>query len=93
MSPQHCTDITAQCTVEKTIYAYYPSLPANALFCGAFGLLLAVQLFQGLKWKSWTFMIALALGCLGEAVGMTAFRRTRTHSAPANDVKDMPEES
>jgi hypothetical protein len=68
-STQNCTAISALCPVDQTIYGYYPSLPVNAFFCGAFGILLAIQLVQGLKFKTWTFMIAMGFGCLGEAIG------------------------
>lgn len=64
-----CLEIGPDCTIEETTYGYYPSLPANAFFAAIFGALLIIQLFQGVKWKSWTYLIALAFGCLGEAIG------------------------
>lgn len=64
-----CLEIGPDCTIDKTTYGYYPSLPANAFFAAIFGALLVVQLFQGLRWKSWTYLVALAFGCLGEVIG------------------------
>ena len=64
-----CLAISPDCTIEKTTYGYYPSLAGNAFFAAFFGVLLVAQLFQGLKWKSWTYLIALFFGCLGETIG------------------------
>lgn len=64
-----CLEIGPVCTLDKTTYGYYPSLPANAFFAAAFGAFLVVQLYQGLKWKSWTYLVALGFGCLGEVIG------------------------
>ena len=66
----NCTDISDVCPVQASIYGYYPSLGGNAFFAAFFGICLVVQLFQGLKWKSRAFMIALVFGCLGESIGM-----------------------
>lgn len=69
----HSEDCTAidnvYCTLDQTIYGFYPSLGANAFFAALFGICLIIQLFQGLRWKSWTFMIALGFSCLGETIG------------------------
>ena len=64
-----CLEISPYCTIDETIYGFYPSLPANAFFAAIFGALLVIQLFQGFKWKSWTYLIALGFGCLGELIG------------------------
>ena len=47
----------------------YSSRGANGFFAAFFALCFLVQLVQGIRYKTWTFMIALCLGCLGEAVG------------------------
>lgn len=52
-----CTAIGPHCTIEGTLYGYYPSLPANAFFAGFFGLCFAINLILGIKWKTWTYMV------------------------------------
>lgn len=88
-----CLDIGPDCTVEETTYGYYPSLPANAAFAAIFGALLIIQLFQGLKWKSWTYLVALAFGCLGEAIGIIPLHDQLPLQRLANGAKVMLEES
>lgn len=77
-NPEGCTEIggfveykgmQVECTIEGTLYGYYPSLGANIFFAAFFGLCLLVQIVQGIRYKTWTYMIALCLGCIGEAVG------------------------
>ncbi|KAH8711894.1 RTA1 like protein-domain-containing protein [Phaeosphaeriaceae sp. PMI808] len=57
------------CSIEGTLYGYYPNLGVNAFFAAFFGVCFFWQLFCGIKYKTWTYMIALCLGCVGEAVG------------------------
>lgn len=64
-----CENISAQCPVEGSIYGYYPSYAGNIFFVAIFGVCMIVQLFQGLKWRTYTFAIALVFGCMGEAIG------------------------
>jgi len=68
-----CTDITPLCPVDQTIYGYYPNMGANAFFLALFAILCAVNVVQGIRYKTWTYMIALALGSLTEAIGMFLF--------------------
>lgn len=72
-----CKNITPLCPVDQTIYGYYPNMGANAFFLALFAILCAVNIAQGIKYKTWTYMIALALGSLTEAIGMSPFPRTR----------------
>lgn len=69
-STENCTSVSIYCPVEFTIYAYYPSLGANAFFCAFFALCLAIQFVLGIRFKTWTYLIAMGFGCLGEAIGM-----------------------
>ncbi|KAI9732212.1 MAG: hypothetical protein M1834_004309 [Cirrosporium novae-zelandiae] len=69
MGEIECTDVTPECPVEASIYGYVPNLAANAFFLGFFAAALIAQIIQGLKWRLWTFMIAMTLGCLTEAIG------------------------
>ncbi|KAL8936617.1 MAG: hypothetical protein Q9216_004832 [Gyalolechia sp. 2 TL-2023] len=64
-----CTAVTELCVVEATTYGYRPDLGANIFFLVIFGVLGGIQLLQGFRWRTWTFVIAMALGCLTEVVG------------------------
>lgn len=68
-STENCTAISIYCPVEFTIYGYSPSLGANAFFCAFFALCLGIQFVLGIKYKTWTYMIALVFGTLAEAIG------------------------
>lgn len=62
-----CTKDT--CGVEYSVYGYYPSQPVTIILIALFAISCGVHLFQGIKYKSWTFMIGLAIGTFMEAVG------------------------
>ena len=66
---EDCTNITANCPVEATIYGYYPSLGANAFFAAIFAVCLIANSYFGLRHRTWTYLIALWFGCLGEVIG------------------------
>lgn len=87
-----CLEIGPDCTIDKTTYGYYPSLPANAFFAAVFAALLIIQLLQGLKWKSWTYLVALGFGCLGEVIGKWAPCSQLRLLQSANGSKVMLEE-
>lgn len=81
MPAQHdCLQVSPQCPVEATIYGYYPSMGANAFFCALFGLCLIANLILGIRYRTWTYMIALGFGCLGEALGYVG--RIMLHNNP-----------
>ncbi|KAL8660579.1 MAG: hypothetical protein Q9202_006433 [Teloschistes flavicans] len=65
----NCTEVTDFCVVEATTYGYYPNLGANAFFLAIFALCMGIQFFQGVRWRSWSYMIAMTVGCLGEVLG------------------------
>lgn len=70
-----CKSVSPLCPVDQTIYGYYPNMGANAFFLALFAVLCAVNVAQGIKYKTWTYMIALALGSLTEAIGTSPFQR------------------
>lgn len=84
MTISDCTLISVECPVEATVYGYYPGLGANAFFAAWFGLFLLVQLILGIKYKTWAFMSAVALGCLTEMIGYIG--RIIMHSNPWSSV-------
>jgi hypothetical protein len=84
-APDFCEEVgPPPCTVERTIYGYYPSIGANAFFAAFFGLCLLVHLVLGVRYKTWTFMIALSLGCLGEVIGYAG--RIMMYNNPFNST-------
>lgn len=70
-SPLTCTEVTAQCPVEASIYGYYPNRPINAALVIVFGILMLVQGWQTFKYKTYTYSFAMTVGCLGEAIGLS----------------------
>ncbi len=82
--PEWCESITPECPVEGTIYGYTPDLAANAFFAAFFGIALIAQLYFGIRYKTWTYMIAVGLGCLAECVGYIG--RVMLNRNPWNDI-------
>lgn len=79
--PDTCVSVSLPyCPVEGTVYGYYPSLGWNAFFAAAFGLAFILQLGLGVRYKTWTYMIGVGLGCLGEAIGYIG--RIQLHNNP-----------
>lgn len=65
----NCTELTDVCTFEVSVYGYKPSLAANALFCALFGILCIANVGLGIRYKTWSWMAAVSLGCLTETIG------------------------
>lgn len=84
LRPQGCEFVNATCPVEATIYGYYPSLPANAFFAGFFGIAAIIHLFYGTRYKTWSYMAAISLGCIAESVGYIG--RVLMNDNPWNDM-------
>ncbi|MDI1490770.1 MAG: hypothetical protein OHK93_001974 [Ramalina farinacea] len=57
------------CPVILSVYQYRPSVPANAVFIALFGISMVIHLVQAFLWKTWTFGILMAVGCLTEILG------------------------
>ncbi|KAL4926414.1 RTA1 domain-containing protein [Aspergillus undulatus] len=64
-----CFRVSPLCPVEATTYGYYPNFGGNVFFAVWFGLLGLIQLGVGVYYRSWTIMIALAVGALMELAG------------------------
>lgn len=73
-----------ECALDQTIYGYYPSMGANAFFCAIFGICAIANVYLGIRYKTWTYMIALAVGCFGEALGYVG--RVMLHNNPWDDI-------
>ena len=65
-----CTSVGPLCPIQASDYGYWPSLPANAFFAAIFGACAVIQIIAGMRWRAWTFMIAVAMGCTVECIGM-----------------------
>lgn len=64
-----CRSVSPECPVESSIYGYYPSVPGNAFLLTWFGILLIINSILGIRLKTWTYMIAMILGCISEVIG------------------------
>ncbi|KAL4736085.1 RTA1 like protein-domain-containing protein [Aspergillus similis] len=79
--PSLCTLDT--CPLSMASFEYIPKLWAQILFMAVFGLAFLVHLFLGIRYKTYTFMVAMALGLAGEVVGYGG--RVSLHDNPFND--------
>lgn len=58
------------CSVEEYgQIKYIPNLAGNAIYAGIFGVLLASQLFLGIRFKTWGYLTGMLFGLLLEIVG------------------------
>ncbi|KAF5688809.1 parasitic phase-specific psp-1 [Fusarium circinatum] len=57
------------CPLEASIFRYRPSVPANSIFIGIFGLCLIAHTIQGVLTRSWGFMACMVAGCVLEIAG------------------------
>jgi hypothetical protein len=69
---ENCKKVTDACGVEYTIYGDYLSGGAAGFFAVSFVLLLLAQIFQGIRAKTWSYMIWLGIGTIFEVVGHIA---------------------
>ncbi|GIK05988.1 hypothetical protein Aspvir_010106 [Aspergillus viridinutans] len=77
-----CTEVGPLCPVEATTYGYYPNLAGNIFFTVFFGILALFQLGIGVYYRTWTFMVAVAVGAILELAGYIG--RVLMHSNPWN---------
>ena len=81
-----CTEITQECTIENTIYGYYPDLGANILFAALFGICCIAQLVLGIRTRSWVFMGVMVLGAFAEGLGRSSSRTIRWRFSPKHRI-------
>jgi hypothetical protein len=60
LDPELCTLQTCDLTLSS--FRYIPTLPGNATYAGVFALLLVAQFFLGIRYKAWSYMVAMLLG-------------------------------
>jgi hypothetical protein len=61
---------------------YVPTLAGNTVYAAAFGLLLIMQLWLDIKYKTWGFTVGMVCGLLIEVVGYAG--RIMLHDNPFN---------
>ncbi|KAI9851638.1 MAG: hypothetical protein M1824_002590 [Vezdaea acicularis] len=77
----NCTKDT--CDVSQSIYGYAPNLGGSIFFLIAFFVLFVAHIVQGLKWKTKSFLGAMAIGAIGESIGYGG--RIMLHYDPFTD--------
>jgi hypothetical protein len=68
------------CSLLQAHYQYIPTLAGNALYIGIFALLLLVQIFFGIRYRTWGFLAGMIGGLILEIIGYTA--RVQMHFNP-----------
>lgn len=74
-NPTLCTSCTCPLELEGEIISfmsYYPSLAGNALLAAVFGICLLVQLFLGIRNKTWGYLSCMSGGLILEVLGYAA---------------------
>lgn len=79
--------ITAPCTPETcpldwALIRYFPNLAGNMLYLALFALMLLAQVYQGLRFRTWSYLGCMACGTLLEVIGYGG--RLILHSNPFN---------
>ncbi|RAO64523.1 uncharacterized protein BHQ10_000535 [Talaromyces amestolkiae] len=68
------------CPLDWAQVDYVPSLPGNLIYVAIFGLALLLQIAFGVYYKTWTYMIAMIGGLVGEIIGYIG--RVQMHYNP-----------
>jgi hypothetical protein len=69
MADLTCKQIGPDCPADGSPLGYAPNVAASVIFLLAFSLSSICHLALGLKYKTWSFMIAMLLGSSSEVVG------------------------
>lgn len=77
--------VNSSCTLDTCPLAlaeieYDPSLGGNAFYIAIFALLLTIQVFLGLRYRTWGFLVGAAGGLILEVVGYAG--RIQLHFNP-----------
>lgn len=84
ITTSNCTSISPLCPVSSTTYAYAPNLGANAFFSAAFFLLCLTNIVLGIRYKTWTYLIALGFGTFAEGLGYIGRCMLHTNAYSSN---------
>jgi hypothetical protein len=61
---------------------YSPDIAGNALYLALFTILVIGQVYQGARFKTWSFLACMAAGLVLEVIGYAG--RLRLHNDPSN---------
>lgn len=76
-----CTKDT--CPTSASIYGYAPSLVASVIFLALFVVSTIAHLGQGWRYRTWSFLTVMVIGCACEAAGYGG--RIMLHNDPFSD--------
>jgi len=62
----------ASCDLTLASFDYRPSLGGNAFFAAIFGVFLVLNIFLGIRHKTWGYLAAMFFGLAGEIIGYIA---------------------
>ena len=68
------------CDLSLAHFNYIPNLAGNALFAAIFAIYVLINLYFGIRHKTWGYMVAMVLGLVGEVIGYIA--RILLHNNP-----------
>lgn len=63
----NCT--VSVCPVEISVYGYRPTLAGSIALIALYALCAVIQIFLGIRYKMWGFMVAMVFGCFAEILG------------------------
>ena len=68
------------CPLSEANFTYVPTLAGNALYLGLFALMLVVQVFLGIRYRTWGFLVGMIGGLVLEIIGYAG--RIQLHFNP-----------
>ncbi|KAI9714676.1 MAG: hypothetical protein M1812_006341 [Candelaria pacifica] len=79
-----CLQVSIECPVSASIYGYVPSLAGSAIFVALFAVFAIAHVVQGIRYRTWSFMAAMAGGTAIECIGYGG--RLMMNPNPFSDV-------
>jgi len=70
------------CIMEQATIRYLPSLAGNVTYMAIFGLILLLQIGQGIRYRTWGFLAGMICGLFLEIIGYAG--RVMMHYNPFN---------
>ncbi|KUJ18266.1 RTA1-domain-containing protein [Mollisia scopiformis] len=77
-NPELCTLQT--CDLSMASFLYLPTVPGNAIYAAIFGIYVIAQLYFGIRYRVWGYMVAMVLGLVAEIIGYVG--RIMLHNSP-----------
>lgn len=79
LNPNRLCNISI-CDLTLAHFTYIPNLAGNTLYAATFGVYIIINLFLGIRYKTWGYMVSMCLGLLGEVIGYIS--RILLHNNP-----------